>query len=358
MKKWIALLLSGIMVFALAGCGAPEEEQPEEQIEYEIALLTESGIIMDGGASEAAWTAISTFGAEKGISHKYYKAAEATVEAYQATIDNAVSKGAKIIIAEGASFAEVIDHSQSQYPDVTFILMDAEPMESEASEPEITDNTMAIRFSSEQAGYLAGYGAVKEGFTQLGFIGDDETPVIMDYGYGFLQGAEAAAAELGSQVNVKYHYAGSENAREDVLTCATQWYEGGTEVIFACGSHVEMPVVEAAELHDKKVIASETDKSQMSDTIVTSAAKDISGALEEVLKLYSKGKFPGGESISYNAENDGIWLEMEKGRFDVFTEEDYERIYGELAAGTISVMDHTAGELSNLGLTKVIAAEE
>ena len=55
-----------------------------------------------------------------------------------------------------------------------------------------------IAFKEEQCGYLAGYAAVKEGFTKLGFTGGGggTNPACCRYGYGFVQGADAAAKEL------------------------------------------------------------------------------------------------------------------------------------------------------------------
>ena len=333
MKKIMMLLSAVLMMLTVAGCGAPEAEQPEDQVSYEIAMVTDADMIMDGGYSQVAWTAISEFGADKGVSHKYYKAPEASDEAYMETIDNAVEKGAKLIIADGSSFADVVCSAQKEYKDVKFILIDSEPVDKESGKTDIGDNTAVVMFASEQAGYLAGYSAVKDGKTQLGFIGDEKKSVVMDYGYGFLQGADAAAKETGAAVSVNYRYCTSDDTRESILSTASEWYGAGTEVIFACGETVEQPVIEAAELTDRKVIAAETDKSEMSDTVMTSAVKDIDGVLEELLKQYRRDKFPGGEVQTYNAENDGIWLEMSNGRFAAFSESDYNSVLDTIKDG-------------------------
>lgn len=358
MKKIITVIMSLVMVISLAGCGSPAEEQPEEQVEYEIALVTDAGLIMDGGYSEVAWQAITDFGASEGISHKYYKAAEASDEAYKATIDNAVANGAKVIIADGYSFEDVVYNAQKEYKDVNFILIDAEPVDKESGKTKIAENTAAIHFASEQAGYLAGYAAVSEGYMDLGFIGSAKQPTVMDYCYGFLQGAEAASQESGADVNVRYHYCTGEDDREAILDMASKWYKGKTEVIFACGTSVEQPVIEAAEFAEKKVITSETDKSQMSDTVITSAVKNISEALEETLKLYNDGEFPGGEVIVYNVGNNGIELEMDNSRFDVFQKSAYKDIYKSIKSGEIQVRKYDSGDIGSLELTNVKAVEK
>lgn len=357
MKKLIISLMMIISLAVMAGCGSPEAEQPEEQIDYEIAMVTDSGMIMDGGYSEVAWNTISEFGAEEGVSHKYYKAAEASDTAYMEAIDNAVEKGAGVIIADGYSFEDVVYEAQKKYEDVKFVLIDAEPVNQESGEASTGENTAVASFASEQAGYLAGYSAVKDGNMQLGFLGSAKSPVIMDYGYGFLQGADDAAAENGTAVNVKYHYSNDDEDVSAISDMVSGWYEGGVEAVFACGSKVEQPVIEAAELNGGKVIAAETDKSQMSDTVMTSAVKDIGGVLETLLDQYRSDEFPGGAVSYYNAENDGIWLEMENGRFAQFGEDQYDAVMERLKDGSVTVKKYDSGDIASLGLTSVTVSE-
>ena len=358
MKKLAVTAAAIIMLLSFTACGSPTEEQPEEQVSYEIALVTDAGLIMDGGYSEVAWTSISEFGAENGISHKYYKAAEATEESYRAAIDDAVSRGAGVVIADGYSFEDVIYEAQNEYKGVKFILIDAEPLDPETGEVKVADNTTAVLFSSEQAGYMAGFAAVENGYSQLGFIGEADRAEVDDYGYGFLQGANAAAAENGSSVNVKYYTCDEEPDNDEAATKAEIWYQQGTEVIFACGSHVEKPVIAVAEMKDKKVIACETDKSGMSDTIVTSAIKDISGVLEDMLHEYVKDKLPGGQVLEYDASTESVWLDMTTSRFTAFNEDDYKDLSKSLKNRAVEVADHNAGQISALGLTNVNVTEE
>ncbi len=353
MKRILSIIGIMVLLMTLAACGSPTEEQPEEQVNYDIAMVTDSRMIMDSGYSEEAWTAVSEFGAENGISHKYYKASEASDEAYNAAIENAVSNGAKVIVADGYSFEHVLYHAQEKYPDVKFILIDAEPVDKESGETKIAENTMTVMFSSEQAGYLAGYSAVKEGMSELGFFGSAEQSAIMDYGYGFLQGAEDANEDSNTDVDVKFHCCDEDDDRDDVLAKSTDWYEDGTQVIFACGAYIEQPVIEAAELTGEKVIGYETDKSGMSDTVMTSAVKDIGTAVKAALKLYHDDEFPGGEIVHYNAENDGLWLEMDNSGFENFADKDYEDVYEMLADGSIEVKKYEGENISKLDFDNI-----
>ncbi len=356
-KTWI-FILAAIMVMTMAGCQESNEVQPEEQVDYDIAMVTESGMIMNGGYSEVAWETISSFGEDNGISHKYYKATEVSDDSYRQAIDAAVSGGAGIIVCDGYTFSQVVYEKQDEYPDVKFVMIDAVPADAESGEESVGENTAVITFDSPQAGYLAGYSAVKDGLSELGFLGDEKQPVVMDYCYGFIQGANKAAEESGSSVNVRYHYCGEDDDRESILAKADEWYENGVQAIFACGSDTEQTVIESAEKLGGKVIACETDKSEMSDTVLTSSVNDIGTALESVLQQYEDDEFPGGKVISYDVSNDGISLAVDTGRFSTFEESDYESIVQEIAWGNVDIRGYDSGSIEELGLSRVRVSEE
>lgn len=326
MRKLLYFGLCLIMVLAFVGCGEPAEEQPEEQIDYEIALVTDTGLIMDGGYSEVAWNAISDFGAKKGISHKYYKAADGSEASYEETIDDAVARGAKVVIADGYDFENVIYKAQTKYEDVSFILIDAEPIDGKTGEKRIGKNTEAVIFDSEEAGFLAGYAAVEDGCEKLGFIGEAQKNTVEEYLNGFIQGADLAASENEVSIEVKYHICDESHSKQAVLEKAASLYDEGTDVIMAVGNQVEMPVIEAAELKEKKVIACETNKSGMSDRVLTSVEKDIKGAVTTALDEYFAGKFNGGNEVQYDISTESIYIDLESSRFTSFGKADYEDV--------------------------------
>lgn len=353
MKKLTSIVIALAMVLVFSSCGAPEEVQPEEQIDYEVALVTDAGLLMNGGYSEVAWDTISEFCASQGISHKYYKAVEATEKSYESVIKNSVARGAKLIIADGYSFEKVVFDAQEEYPDVKFILIDAEPTDDDTGKSKIGKNTADIEFASEQAGYLAGYAAVAGGFTKLGFMGDERKSTIIDYGYGFLQGVQKAAEQIDTTVDMNYSYSAYDEDREDILEEAKGWYDEGTEVIFTCGSNVELPVIEAAESAGKNVIASETDKSTMSDRIAASAVKDFRRALESILKQYAEDEFPGGNEISYTVSDEMISLVYNEDVFSDIDKSKYKDIIEALESGDIGIKKSDSSGLSKLNFDNI-----
>ena len=200
---------------------------------------------------------------------------------------------------------------------------------------------MPILFQEDQAGYLAGYAAVKDGMTKLGFMGGMAVPAVIRYGYGFVQGADAAAKELGVNVEVMYNYTGAFAATPEAQAMAASWYQNGTEVVFGCGGAVGNSVMAAAEEAGAKVIGVDVGQSGESDTVITSAMKMLSNSVYDGVKAFYDGSFPGGQTSVFTAENDGVGLPMETSKFESFTQADYDALFADMKAGKITINNNT-----------------
>ena len=304
---------------------------------YELALVTDLGTIDDKSFNQGAWEGLKKYAEENGITYKYYQPQEQSTDSYLETIGLAVEGGAKLVVCPGYLFEEPVYLAQEQYPDTYFILLDGEPHNADYSEYKTGEHVMPILYEEDQAGYLAGYAAVKDGMTKLGFMGGMAVPAVVKFGYGFVQGADAAAQEDGVQVEVMYNYTGQFAATPEAQTMAAGWYKGGTEVVFGCGGAVGNSVMAAAEAEGKKVIGVDVDQSSESDTVVTSAMKMLANSVYDGISDYYAGTFPGGKTTTFTAANDGVGLPMETSKFEKFSQEDYDAVYKKLADGEISI---------------------
>ena len=362
-----ALVCVSMVATMLVGCGAKEEpaapaaeetateaadtaetEAPQATASeanaeggYELALVTDLGTIDDKSFNQGAWEGMKKYAEENGISYKYYQPQEGTTDAYVETIGLAVEGGAKLVVCPGFLFEEPVFIVQDQYPDVHFILLDGEPHNGDYSEFKTNDTVMPILFQEDQAGYLAGYAAVKDGMTKLGFMGGMAVPAVIRYGYGFVQGADAAAKELGVNVEVMYNYTGAFAATPEAQAMAASWYQNGTEVVFGCGGAVGNSVMAAAEEAGTKVIGVDVDQSGESDTVITSAMKMLSNSVYDGVKAFYDGSFPGGQTSVFTAENDGVGLPMETSKFESFTQADYDALFADMKAGKITINNNT-----------------
>ena len=338
MKRVIITLLTLTVMLFMVSCGSDNTQEPAE---YEIAMIEGSSEIEDGSFAEKTWESVEGFAGTNGLTSKRYMPKEATKEAYMASIDEAVNNKAKMIIMAGSSFETTAYSAQSAYPDICFLLIDGVPHDG-GDEYGAAANTIGVIFAEEQAGYMAGYAAVKDGYSKLGFMGGKALPSVKRYGAGFVQGAAAAAQELEKKVEITYKYMDTSSPSEDVKAESAKWYEDGVEIIFACGGEIDIAVVSSAEECRGKVIGADTDQSGLSQTVVTSAQKEIGVVINDMLENYVDGKYVGGTAFNYTAANGGVSLQMDNAKFSSFSNKDYEKLFNKLAAGKIELKKDTS----------------
>ena len=344
MKKIGLILLVFFVLTAVGGCSRKQSAATGET--FELALVTDLGTIDDKSFNQGAWEGLVQYAREKNISHKYYQPAEQSDDAYLTAIDLAVRGGAKVIVTPGFLFESPVFIAQDRYPNVNFILVDGSPHSADYSAFKTGSNTVGVHYAEDQAGFLAGYAAVKDGNRSLGCVGGMAVPAVVRFGYGFIQGAEYAAVELGlapGSITVNYHYTGAFAATPEAQTLAASWYNNGVDIIFACGGAVGNSVMAAAQQTGKKVIGVDVDQSGESPTVITSAMKGLSESVYSCLSDYYAGRFPGGRELIFSAANEGVGLPMESSKFQTFSDSDYNYIFQRLASGFIPRMMEAEG---------------
>lgn len=314
----------------------------------EIACVID-GSLLDGSYNEAIRRGIQTYALAAGISFSYYHTLEAEPDTYEEVISRAVQNKAKVIVCSGYGFGEAVGKLQKEYPEVSFLMIDGVPMDEKGKAVEMAENVHSVVFKEEEAGFLAGYMAVKDGYHKFGFIGGKEDPPVIRYGYGYLQGIDAAAKEIeASDVEVNYWYSGAYEPNERIVEKAGQWYKAGTEIIFSCGGALYQSVVEAAQEYDGLIIGVDIDQHGLSEHFLTSAFKDVENAVVISLDNYyaTGGCWPeeaAGKIGEYGIENNcvGIPTLNTEWRFKTVTLSDYYEICRKLKKKEVTVADQT-----------------
>ena len=375
MKKIIALLMVLAMVFAVVACGTkteqPQTEQPAETKAPEaeatkapdaapeapamkVALVTDVGNIDDKSFNQGAWEGVVAFGQANGMKqgegYDYYRPSEDSTEARVETINTAIKNGATVVVCPGYLFEDAIYTVQGANPDVNFLLLDGEPHTADYSVYETTANTHNILYQEEQAGFFAGYAAVKDGYKKLGFLGGMAVPAVVRYGYGFVQGANLAAEEMGiaNEVSIKYWYAGGFAPSDDIQIKMAGWFTDGTEVVFSCGGGIYLSAVAAATAANGKVIGVDVDQSAESDCIITSAMKGLTNSVVLALEniAANDGKWSAdyaGKTAVLGAADDCVGLPTAEGswRLNTFTVAEYEALFEKVKSGEIAISNAT-----------------
>ncbi len=404
MKKLLALLLAMTMALALVACGGnggnntanntgnnttnnttndtaddttddtgdttavtnPDDipdSMTSEDGKYQVAFITDVGQLKDKSFNQGTYDGVKLYAYNNGLSYKYYQPAngnEATDDDRYDAMKAAVDGGAEVVVCAGFMQEAALKRAAADYPDVPFIFIDGYPVADEAGNT--LTNVAGISFQEEQAGYFAGYAVVMDGFTKLGFSGGGggDNPACCRFGYGFVQGANAAAAELGVNVEMNYswEYGASFSASPELQTMASGWYQNGTEIIFACGGSMFQSISAAASANDGYVVGVDVDQSAESDAVITSAMKGLASAVQWAVGHVYDDTFDtiGGVGTSLGVADNAVGLPTaaESWRFETFTVDQYNELYQKVLNGDLVIDADYAANLeqsySNLTL--------
>ncbi len=365
MKKLFALLLAAVMllgVMSFASADTAYDDIPDEMTaengQYPIAFVTDVGQLKDHSFNEGIFNGVKKYAYENGIAYKYYQPAngdQATDDDRYDAMKAAVDGGAEIVVCAGFMAGSAIEKASKEFENVKWVYVDGGAYGA---------NTVGVAFKEEQCGFFAGYACVKDGYTKLGFSGGGggTTPACCRYGYGFVQGAEAAAEELGVQVEMMYSwlYGGSFGPSPELETMLNGWYENGTEVIFPCGGGMYLSCFSAAAANEAWALGVDSDQAGDSEWVLTSPLKGVDAASYLILGKYFDGKWDeiGGTSQIFGTAEGAIALPTVEGswRFQKFTVDEYQKMVDDVVAGTLVIDDDYANlkmEYPNLKITMV-----
>ncbi len=350
MKKILSIALALCMIFALAAPTAFAEG------ECKVAMITDYGDITDQSFNQTTYEACKAFADENGLTFQYYKPASDSDEDRITSIEKAIDDGYNVIVMPGYAFGPAIQEVAPEYDDITFIALDVSEGDIGDLAADVPANLYCAVYQEELCGYMAGYAAVKLGYTKLGFLGGMAVPAVVRYGYGFVQGVDAAAAELElSDVEVKYVYGNQFFGDSDITAYMDTWYAAGTEVVFACGGGIFTSAGEAAAKVGGKVIGVDVDQAGTIDGLygegmtVTSAMKGLAATVNAELSAIVDGSFEGGK-----VDNLGLVSDVPAENFvqiagstqfnDDFTEEDYAALVAAMNAGEVVVSNDITAE--------------
>ena len=320
-----------------------------------VALTCDTGTIDDESFNQACWSAVSSY---MGDNCQYYiPEADASDEDRETMIRQAVNDGADVIVCVGYLYGASLAWAAEQYPDVKFIAIDV--TQGDIGTDAIPANCYCITFKEEQAGYLAGYAVVKDGYTKLGFLGGMAVPAVIRYGYGFVQGADAAAAELGQNIEINYFYGGQFYGDANITSRMEGWYSNGTQVVFACGGGIYTSAVEAALKNNGYVIGVDVDQNYIGangvadgtyayNPFITSAMKGLSEAVNTALADIEAGSWGdiAGSNGNFGLEDGdyiGLPTDADSWNFESFTTDEYEEVKGKIKSGEI-VVDNSSDD--------------
>lgn len=352
----VTLLVVAIVAscFAFTACNKKGDDKGNGS-NMKVAMITDYGDITDQSFNQTTYEASKAFCEANGLSFKYYKPAGDSTEARVASVEQAIQEGFNVIVMPGYAFGGTVVEVAETNPDVTFVALDVSQGDLGADYT-IPSNVATFVYREEISGFMAGYAAVKEGYKKLGFVGGMAVPAVIRFGYGYVQGVNAAAVELGiaNEVSVNYVYGGKFNGTPEITAAMDTWYENGTEVVFACGGGIFTSACEAAKKVHGKVIGVDSDQSYVinkyeAGMCVTSAMKGLAPTVNTVLQAIKDGnwkKYSGtvsnmGMVSGTDASLNYVQLPTDTWSMTKFTKADYATLVGKIFDGTIKISDAT-----------------
>ena len=342
MKKILSVLLVLAALLAMATSAA---------LAAEIALVTDVGTIDDESFNQACWEGVKAYAEANGKTYQYYQPGADSTDERLNSIDLAVSEGAKVVVCPGYLFGETVAQAQELYPDVDFIAVDVSA--GDLGGVDAQQNLYCAVFGEEQAGYLAGYAVVKDGYTKLGFLGGMAVPAVIRYGYGYVQGADAAAQELGTNIDINYFYGGQFYGDANITSRMEGWYSNGTQVVFACGGGIYTSAVEAALKNNGYVVGVDVDQNYIGvngvadgsfayNPFITSAMKGLTEAVNTALSDIEAGDWSNIAASNGNfgledGDYVGLPTDADSWNFKTFTTDEYEALKNKIKSGEITV---------------------
>ena len=361
MKKFLALMLALVMALSLVACGQKNQDSngtydtdkdtDVTDVAYKVAMITDYGDITDQSFNQTTYEACKEFCEASGLQFNYFKPAGDSDAERVAMIESAIDEGYNVVVMPGYAFAGAIKETADIYPEVTFIALDVSAGDL-GDDYTLPSNLYCAVYQEELCGYMAGYAAVKLGYTKLGFLGGMAVPAVVRYGFGYVQGVDAAAKELGITVDLKYAYGNQFVGDADITAAMDTWYQGGTEIVFACGGGIYTSAAEAAAKVGGKIIGVDVDQAGIIDgdygegMTVTSAMKGLAPTVKHLLSEVVAGNFAnyGGKIetlglVSANPEENYVQIPTASTQFEdgKFTQADYEALVAAMFAGDVTV---------------------
>ncbi|MGM0837010.1 MAG: BMP family lipoprotein [Bacillota bacterium] len=352
MKKGLLATIITVMttMLFLVGCGS-DGGNGDKASGFKVGMVTDAGTIDDKSFNQGTWEGIKDAAKELDLDTKYLKPAGTLEADYIKEITNLYDAEFKFIVTPGFKFETAIFNAQTQFEDAKFVLIDGSPHNGDFN-PVVGENTVSIFYAEHEAGFLAGVATaleLKEG--EAGFIGGMEIPPVQKYNWGFQQGLAYANENLGTNVTIKADNVVYQGSFDDVAAgqqIAAQMFDRGVDVIFAAAGGVGVGAITEAKnrVQDGEnvwMVGVDVDQYEEGvyadgkSVILTSAMKQIAKSAADMIKAEKDGKFPGGETLMFDAKNDGVGLPEENPNLSEDTTTKVDEVFELIKSGEVKV---------------------
>lgn len=331
MKKRVfavgAIALASVTV--LAGCRSHDAggSSSNDKTDLKVAMITDTGGINDRSFNQSAWEGLQAWGKDndlkKGVGYNYFQSNSASD--YTTNFNSAEQQGYKLLFGIGFSLQDATTSAAKNNPKSNFVIID--------SVIEGQMNVASALFADNESAYLAGVAAAKATKTdKIGFIGGMQSDVITRFEKGY----EAGAKSVKPNIKVDVQYAGSFTDAAKGKTIAAAMYGAGDDVVYQCAGGVGVGAFSEAKAlnstkneadkvwligvdQDQEYLGDYTSKDgKKSNFVLVSTIKEVGKVVQDIADKTKDGKFPGGQTTTYNLKDGGTDLAKDNASDDVW----------------------------------------
>jgi basic membrane protein A and related proteins len=315
MHRVSRIAVAGVAAAALAvtvsACGSSSSESTGESGKSKgIGLAYDIGGRGDQSFNDAAYAGFQKAEKEFGTSGRDVEPQDNESDADKIQrLETLAKSGYNPVIGVGFAYAPAVKEAAAKYPKVTFGIIDDNQIKAK--------NVADMVFHEEQSSYLAGVAAALTTKTNtVGFIGGVDVPLIHKFQAGFEQGVKDTKKNVKvlSQYLTQTAAEGGFSSPDKGETAAEGQIADGADVVYAAAGLSGQGVIKAASAHKVWAIGVDSDQykqaalAKYKTSILTSALKNVEGAVYDVAKSVIKDKKPLSGEIRGSLENGGVGL--------------------------------------------------
>jgi basic membrane protein A len=277
-------------------------------------MITDMGGIDDKSFNATSWKGVEMAVDKLGVDGSYLESNQQTD--YATNITKYLQQDADLIVTVGFLLADDTAKFAAENPDTNFAIVDVDWLE--------PTNIRQLAFSTDQAGFLAGYAAAAATKTgKVAAFGGINIPSVVIFMVGYESGVEYYNAQHGTSVEVlgwetatnEGVFAGNFESTDDGRRIAEEFLAEGADVIMPVAGPVGLGSAEAVKANGNAwIIGVDTDwtvsAEEYKDVVLTSVLKNMDVAIYDTIEMAAADDFAGfgGERYMGTLDNGGVGI--------------------------------------------------
>ena len=323
MKKLVAILLTLVVAFSMFACktaGTDTTAAGDKEVYNVVSLV--NGNLGDKSFFDSAESGLKALQDAGRITYKTIEmgATDADQPMWRETLYEVAESGEYDLIIVGTwQMPDYLKEVATEYPDQKFLIYDTDAYAGENA------NVVNISYKQNDMGYLIGvFAAAMTSETSVanmnaekvvGFVGGEDSPVINDFLYGFLEGVKATDSEVKVDTRYVTNYYDTAAAKELAISMIN---DNKADIIWGVAGLAGNGGAEAAQESGKAwFIGVDSDQEltlqeQLAAITLTSGLKNVGNSIVWIFDEMDAGRTYWGQLVNLGLTEGGVGIVTDK----------------------------------------------